>query len=221
MRIGEPSGYFTGGFFHRRKLRPGRKARFGRHHGPDALRIERPVALVEVAFVGEHLANPLVTEPGPAKASGFFDGFRALFGMGLPAFDFHPRAVLDPVAVARRLELLDQAGPFKLREDPHDLPHRHPELVVAVGEIVAVGSQVPDAETDEQGDARFLRHQMTGEPTGVFDDDDAHPVADDALEQGREPRPPVDRILATDRLVAKGVDDLVPGTLRKAFDVWI
>ena len=78
--------------------------------------------------------------------------------------------------------------------------------------------QHPHAEIDQQRDARFLSKQMPGEAAGVFNNDDAHAVADNPLEQRREAWPPFDRILAAHCGVSKFVNDLETGSVGKSAD---
>ena len=59
---------------------------------------------------------------------------------------------------------------------------------------------------------------MPGEAAGVFNNDDAHAVADNPLEQRREAWPPFDRILAAHCGVSKFVNDLETGSVGKSAD---
>ena len=59
---------------------------------------------------------------------------------------------------------------------------------------------------------------MPGKPTGVLDDDDAHAVADNSLEECFEAWPALDRVLTADGSVVELADKIEAGPLGKAGD---
>jgi hypothetical protein len=62
------------------------------------------------------------------------------------------------------------------------LTHGNSELIVSVREIVTIRREDSHIEPDERGDAGLLRHQVTSEAAGVFNNDCAHAISGDAFE---------------------------------------
>ena len=59
-------------------------------------------------------------------------------------------------------QLLDEAGLLELGEHASDLTHGDPHFVVAVGQVIAAGSQDADSHGNADGNAGLLNSAQSG-----------------------------------------------------------
>lgn len=98
--------------------------------------------------------------------------------------------------VSGRLELRHEARLLQLREHARDLAHGDAVGVLCLGEVVASGCQDAHTARDQRQDAGFLHYQLVREAGGILDQDDAHAVALDPVQQSGEPGARLDRVRA-------------------------
>ena len=167
--------------------RPGRPF----DHAPDRLGAVGLAIDVEVAKRSELGGDLAQAAPlsrfgaGPVQPLGLCHDLRPRLEVRLAALDL----AVGALAVPRGFQLLHQPCLFQLRKHAHDLPHGDPEFIVTVGQVVAGGGQDAHAQANQQRNAGLLGQQMSGKPTGILDDDDAHAVADHPLEECLEASP--------------------------------
>ena len=75
-----------------------------------------------------------------------------------------------------------------------DLVHGHFEQVVRVGEVIAGYREHAHAAPDQGENAKLLGYEVTGEPAGILDDNGAHTITLNPVQESRETRAGLNRV---------------------------
>src|SRR6516164_6494001 len=101
---------------------------------------------------------------------------------------------LRPVPAAARLasratrSLATRRAFFILGEAADNLAHYHARRITGVGQIVTGRCDNANAELDQGGEPKLLRHEFTSEPRGILDNNHARTACDVSM-RFRKPRP--------------------------------
>jgi hypothetical protein len=109
---------------------------------------------------------------------------------------------------------------FIFGEGAGDLAHHLAAEIITVGQVIAGGGQEPNTPLGQQGNAQLLHDELAGKPAGVLDDDNAHAIAFNAVEEPRKTLAAFDRIRTTYCSIVKSfsIGNLEAGTLGESSD---